>query len=80
MIAPDERSFDITKASWDEVQFIIDLEPAVLGMSYVSMLSLTRTGMQNKDSRFLHEIVQWEVPSVFLIEYLILLLFLLHED
>jgi hypothetical protein len=51
-MAPAVRSLVITKASLAGVQFCIAFEPAVVGISCVSILSLTRTGIQNRGRRF----------------------------
>lgn len=52
IIAPAARSLAITEASSVGVQLTIANEPAVVGISYVSMLSFTRIGTQNRGKCF----------------------------
>jgi hypothetical protein len=62
MMAPAVRSLVITKASFTGVQFCIALDPAVVGISCVSMLSLTRTGIQNRGRRFYLRWIRRGIP------------------
>ena len=54
MMAPASRSLVTMKASFVGVQFTSAFEPEVVGISYVSILSLIRIGTQNNGNCFYH--------------------------
>lgn len=60
IMAPPSRSLVTIKASFVGVQFANAFEPAAVGISYVSMLSLISIGTQKSGNCFYDSVVQFE--------------------